>query len=347
MPVEPQDLWSLGTAFPTRVGGIFPKFGRSAADKEDPGLSRIMRLLTALVMLLALAGVAGLGALGVMRARDDAIAREKAAARERARAIAQVVHDAVQSDLGAVIGTTARPDVQFGIAHKTYAKSIPYLLELLATHPWFASVGVYDGGGRLVVRFPTDPSIIGGRFGQQEYFKVARSVGVAHISNLFVQLGKPRGVVIAYSIRILYHGRIYGVFVGTTPITHFDAMVAPYVPAGAIVRIYNASGERISPSWEASGKTYTTDPVVGPTLAGRSSIRRTGGLIVAAEPIADIGWAVVMTQPAKIGDARVQDLTVRLSWLAGGATFLALIAATAAWRRRRPNQAPNEGPNEA
>jgi hypothetical protein len=110
------------------------------------------------------------------------------------------------------------------------------------------------------------------------------------------------------------------------------------VPAGSIVRIYNASGERISPSAEASGKTYTTDPTVAPALAGRSRVHRSGNSIVASEPVADFGWAVVVSQQAALGDKRVQDLTVRLSWLAGGATLLALIAAVAAWRRRAPHE---------
>src|SRR5438132_13210505 len=55
------------------------------SDKEDPGLSRIVRLLAALVTVLAIAGVAGVGALGVMLALDDAFARERAAARRPAR----------------------------------------------------------------------------------------------------------------------------------------------------------------------------------------------------------------------------------------------------------------------
>ena len=301
-------------------------------------MSRFIRLLAALVMVLALAGVAGLGALGVMRARDDAIAREKAAARDQARAIAQVVHDSIQTDRAAVIETTRLPVLHLAVVNKNYAVTKAYLAALIVTHQRFASVGIYDGGGRLVVRIPGDPTIAGQRFGQQEYFKAARNEGVAHISNLFVQLGKPKVAVIAYSIRIFHHGGIYGVLVATTPITAFDAMVAPYAPAGSIVRVYNAAAERISPSTEASGKTYTTDPVVSSVLAGRPEIRRAGSSIIAAEPVADFGWGIVLSQQAQPGDARVQALTVRLSWLAGGATLLALIAAALAWRRHTPHE---------
>jgi hypothetical protein len=187
------------------------------------------------------------------------------------------------------------------------------------------------------VRIPGDPSITGRRFGQQEYFKAARNVDVAHISTLFVQLGKPKVPVIAYSLSVHHPGGYYGVLVATTPIREFDSLVAPYAPEGSTVRIYNATGERISPSSQASGKTYTTDPVVGSALAGRSSIHRTGGSIVAAEPVADFEWAIVISQPARQGDKNLHDLTVRLSLLAGGATLLALIAVTAAWRRKSPH----------
>jgi hypothetical protein len=338
--MEPADPRTLvpGTAFRTAVRGIFPRFGPSAGtDKEDPGLSRIARAFGALLTILALAGVAALGTLGVMRARDDAIARSNAAARDRARTIAQLIHDEITSDLDAVVATTTRPLVSLNVAQKKYVPVIPYLSELIATHQRLVSVGIYDAGGTLAVRIPGDASIAGRRFGQQEYFKTARNDPLPHISNLFVQLGKPKVPVIAYSLRLYRFGGVQGVLVGTTPITAFDTMVAPYASAGSIVRIYNASGERISPSSEASGKTYTTDPVVGPTLSGRSSVRRGGGSIIAAAPVADFGWAVVVSQQSQAGDKRVQDLTVRLSLLAGGATLLALIATAAAWRRKSPN----------
>jgi hypothetical protein len=60
---------------------------------------------------------------------------------------------------------------------------------------------------------------------------------------------------------------------------------------------------------------------------------------VSAAPVADLGWAVVISQPTRAGDKSVHDLTVRLSYLAGGATLLALIAAAAAWRRKSPHAA--------
>lgn len=297
-------------------------------------MARIVRALMAMIMVLALAGVAGLGTIAVMRARSDAQSRVATAATDRARAIAQVVHDAVQDEIGALIATTKQRVLYLAVPHKDYRGAEPYLSELIRSHPRIASVGIYNGAGQLVVRIPGDPSIAGRRFGQQEYFKAARNVGAAHISKLFVQLGKPKVPVIAYSLSVHHPGAYYGVLVATTPIREFDALVAPYAPAGSTVRIYNAAGERISPSSEASGKTYTTDAVVGPALAGRSSIRRTGGSIVAAEPVADFGWAIVVSQPARRGDKAVHDLTVRLSLLAGGATLLALIAAAAAWRRK-------------
>jgi hypothetical protein len=298
-------------------------------------LSRIVRALGALVTVLAVAGVAALGTLSVMRARDDGFARVNADARERARIIATIVHDAVQDDFNAVVSTSARPFFRTYIASKNYRQAAVLLSELITTHRRLTSIAVYDAGGALAYRIPGDASLMGKRFGQQEYFNAARNTSNPHISDLFIQLSKPKVPVIAYSIRVGYRAGVYGVLVGSTAITEFDDLVEPFAPAGSTVRIYNKSGEQISPAKEASAKTYKADPIVGPALGGQSSVRRATGSIVAAEPVADYGWAVVVSQPARVADKSVQDLVERLSWLAGGATLLALIATTAAWRRRR------------
>ena len=299
-------------------------------------MSRITRAFVALVVILAVAGVGALGTLVVLRARDDATARADAAVRDRARVVAQLVHDAIKDDVSAVIATTARPVFHLAVVNKNYVLTHGYLSELLGTQPRLGAVAVYDGGGRLVVRIPNEPSIAGRLFSQQEYFRAARYSGFSHISSLFSQLGKPRVPVIAYSIRIFHHGGVYGVLAATTPITQFDALVAPYTPAGWTVRVYNKTGERVSPSKEASGKTYTSDPIVGPALKGGSGLHRTGGSIVAAAPVADYGWAVSVSQPAKEANASLRRLTERLALFAGGAFLLALIAATLAWSRRTP-----------
>ena len=300
-------------------------------------MSRIVRVLGALVTLLALAGVAALGTLGVMRARDDAFARQNADARDRARVVASVVHDALQGNAAAVADTARRDPLQRAVAASDWAKAGPFIFELVTARPGFTTVAIYDRFGRLALRIPFDGTVAHRRFGQQEYFSQAVNAQTPHISNLFVQLGTPKVAVVAYSMRIRLRASTYGVLVGTTPITEFDTLVALYAPAGSIVRLYNASGERISPSSEASGKSYTTDPVVGPALVGRSTFHRASGSIVAAEPVADVGWAVVVSQPARLGNKSVHDLTIRLSLLAGGATLLALIATTAAWRRKSPH----------
>jgi hypothetical protein len=297
-------------------------------------LSRIVRALMAMIVVLALAGVAGAGTMTVMRARNDAQSRVTAAARERARNIATVVRDAVQADLTAVVDSTRVQSVSLAVARHQYPAATPFLIELALTHPRFVSAGIYTTHGVLVARVPSDLTVMGRRFGQQEYFTKA-SAGSASISSLFVQLGKPRVAVIAYSVGFRHRGTVRAVLVATSPISALDSLVAPYVPPGAVARIYNETGERISPSSEASGKTYSTDPTIASALAGRSSIHRAGGQLTVAQPVADLGWAVVVSEPARSADRAVHKLTVRLSWLTGGATFLALLAAVAASARSR------------
>jgi hypothetical protein len=299
-------------------------------------LSRITRAVVALATIFSVAGVGALGTLLVQRSRNDVVRHANTAVRDRARVVAQLVHDAVKDDVNAVIETTRRPVFHLAVVNKNYVQTHGYLSELLGTQPRLVTVAVYDGGGRLQTRIPSEPSIAGKLFSQQEYFRAARNSGLAHVSSLFSQLGKPRVPVIAYSMRIFHHGGIYGVLAATTPITAFDALVAPYTPTGWTVRIYNQAGERVSPSTEASGKTYTTDPIVGPALKGGSNIQRTGGSVVAAQPVADYGWAVAVSEPVKQADADLRKVTERNSVLAGGTFLLALIAAALAWSRRAP-----------
>jgi hypothetical protein len=302
-------------------------------------MSRIARALAALVIIVAVAGVGGLGALGVMHARDDVQHRAEAAVRDRARLVARVVHDTVADDLNAIVGTSSRPIVHLAMVFKRYQVVDNYFTELLAAHPRFVTAAAYDSAGRLVLRLPRDATVEGKLFRQQEYYSVARTTGLPHVSAMFVQLGRPKVPVIAYSIRVFHHGAIIGVLVGTTPITAFDSFVAPLTPSRWTARVYNAPGQLVSPSSEASGKLYTTDPIVGPALRGTSNLHRTHGSIVAAEPIPDFKWAAVVSEPASAVDADVRALTVRLSWYAGGAMLLALIAAVVAWRRRPAREA--------
>src|SRR5207248_4319598 len=124
-------------------------------------MSRMTRALIALVVVAAVAGVGALGTLAVLRVRNDARARANAAVRDRARVVAQVVHDAIRDDVGAVIGTSTRPVFHLAVVNKKYVQTHGYLSELLATHPRLATVAIYDGGGRLVVRIPYEPSIAG------------------------------------------------------------------------------------------------------------------------------------------------------------------------------------------
>jgi hypothetical protein len=293
------------------------------------------RAIAAVVTMLAVAGVAGLGTLVVLRARNDAIARANTEVRDRARLAAQTMLDTLNSDLGSLLATSRRPQVNHAIVFSQYGGVDPYFSELLAANPRFVTASVYDKNGRLVLRLPRDPSIAGRLFRQQEYFSVARSTGLPHVSGMFVQLGPPKVPVIAYSIRVFHHGGTYGVIVGTTPITAFDTLLAPLTPAGWTIRVYNEPGQEVSPSSEATGKIYTTDPVVGPALKGTAGFHRNKADVVAAEPVTGYGWAVVVTEPVKQADAGGRRLTRRLSWLAGGATALALVAAAAGFRARR------------
>src|SRR5262249_3388616 len=157
---------------------IFPTFGRSSRSPNESGgswMSRITRALIVSVTVLAVAGVGALGTLLVVRARDDSRARAGARVRDRGRVVAQLVHDAIKDDVSAVIATTTRPVLHLAIVNRQFVQTHAYLSELLATHPRFVTVAVFDRGGRLVVRIPGDPAIAGKQFSQQEYFRAAKS----------------------------------------------------------------------------------------------------------------------------------------------------------------------------
>ena len=318
------------------TGGYLSQVAGTPADQGGRTLSRIARVVTALVLLVIVAGVAGLGAVGVLYARDDVRRHQSDAVRERAAVIASVVKDGLAGDVTALAATAGRRPFHLAVVSRQYPLTGPYLSELITLHPRFTAVAIYDGIGRLVVRIPYDPGVAGRRFGRQEYFAAAKSQGFAHISRLFVQLGRPKVPVIAFSIRIFHRSSVHGVLVATVPITSFDSLTASYIPAGWTARVYDAGGELVSPSNEASGRSYTSDPIVGPALQGRSVHRQVAGSLVAATPVDPYGWAVRVSEPKGPADAHLKTVTKRLSWYAGGATALALLGAIIAFVRRRP-----------
>ena len=288
-----------------------------------------------LVALLCVAGVGVLGATTVTRARAIETRHATDAVRDRALAVAGLAHAAMLDDLEAVAQTAPRMAQYLATVNNKVAAVAPFFSTLIGTHHRIGAVAWYDRSGKLLFRVPNEPSIVGRRFGQQDYFSKARSDGKPHVSNLFVQLGRPKVAVIAYSQRIAYRGLIYGVLVGTTPIAEFDKIIAPYVPSGWTISLYNTSGERVSPSSGTTAKTYTSDPLVRAALSGSPTTVKAGGSISASEPVPEFGWAAVVSRPAKAVDKAVHQTVVRFSVLAGLITGLALLGAIAAGLRMR------------
>jgi hypothetical protein len=294
---------------------------------------RLRRALAAAVTLLALAGVAAGGTMIVLQARSNVRDRAVADLHERARAAAAVVAEEVNSDIAKVSGVATQPRFALAVAGRRWPYAQTYAAEMLKSHPRLASARILDVSGFLRVRVPASPTAIGKRFSQQEYFKAARAASTVHISKIFVELGTPKGVVVAYSMAIKVRAA-HGVLVATMPISAFEELLAQYLPPGGEIRLYDAYGELIEPSSRASARSNASDPVVGATLTGRSSARLVGGRLFESAPVTGPSWAVVVSQPSAIIDHEAQHLAMRLSWIAGGIMLLAMIAAFAAWRRQ-------------
>lgn len=278
-------------------------------------------VLAVVVMFLAAAG--GICAWIVIQAQTQAQDAVLLRLQQQAKNIAASVGNEVQEDVAAVTATADFPGMKLSIINKRYSGTTPFLSTLIKLHPRIASVGVYDSLGRLSARLPSDATISGRRFSQQEYFSTARNSNEPHISSLFIQIGKPKGTVIAYSYRIRCRV-VCGVLVGTTPITTFDAMVTPYASSEVAVRVYDSKGELISPTAEASGRSYASDRLVGPALKGRSVALKSGHAASASAPVRDIGWAVVVSQPTATAFKNADRLRLQLA-SAGAAVFLLAI----------------------
>lgn len=303
---------------------------------------KIFRTLT-VVVLVAVVGLAGTYA--VWSARDTARTQAEEALLLRARTIASAVSTAVSEDVQAVVVTGGRGKVASAVLLANRQRSLrliagyfqpaaPFISHLMATHPRIDAVSIYDRSGRLVARAPADGSVIGRRFAQQEYFKNAINHTEPQISKLFVQLGVPKGPVEAYSARILLQKYAWGVIIATTPLSTFDTLATANAEPGETVRIYNATGEVVSPSSEASGRSYLSDAAIGPLLRGRAVVKRAGSMVVASAPAPAIGWTATVSEPMSHVYDKAGDETVRLSWLMGAITFAALgLSVFALWRR--------------
>ncbi|MGZ4145511.1 MAG: hypothetical protein ACXVPP_10175 [Actinomycetota bacterium] len=290
------------------------------------------RALAAIVALLAICGAGAIGGLAVIDARNSVQDQGDAQLLARAKLASSVLGEAMKSDMDAVSNTADRSVLGSIAATGKWPASYGPLVNLLAHNPRLASASVFDVRGVLQGRVPGDRSIAGQRFSQQDYFQSARRSQGVHISRLFIEIGAPKGPVIAYSTQIRSNPS-RGVLQAATLIRSYESLTSRYAPTGAVVRVYDASGEIVAPAAQASGTTHEKERVVASALAGRTSTVRSKSTVSVGVPVSPVGWAVVITQPLRIADHDARATMVRTSELVGAMFVLALLAVVAAWRR--------------
>jgi len=302
---------------------------------------RAARAIRILVVVIALAGVAAGGTFTVIRVRSETNDRERTNVARSARIAAAAVNDRLTRDMAALTQTTGSPGFRRAVLRRDWGAAGPYVSELHITQRDFASVSLYDSRGFLVVRFPSDHSVLGRRFSTQGYFRNVRTSFGIFISKIFVGLGVPKVAVIAYSTSIHVGNGFRGALVLTRPIASFDSLLAPFTDDGITIHVYDAPAERIAPSSPPSAASHADDPSVASALAGFSRVRRTTTTLEASAPVPAGRWGVVASKPAQLVDDRVHDVTIRYGAIAGVVFALALVAVIATASSAR-GSVPNE-----
>ena len=286
--------------------------------------------------------VVGLGGL-VWEVVDSTVSR-RALVLESNEALARMATTVIATEVGgrlrAVQGLAARADVIGLVAAGDWSALNVFLQGLRGLDPDLSSAAMFDVEGKLRVRDPPDPSVLGQDFSSRDYFRGTLGLGGPYLSEAFQQEGTPRAVVVAFSAAIRdSYGAVVGVAQATLPITKFHLISKQvYVSNRGSLQIFDQASHALSAPPDRALRTFNDHLVIAKALAGQSGVTGSelpgsiGSRLVAFASVPEIGWAVLVEQPRSEAFRPITALTRRLSGVAGLIILVALLASLILFR---------------
>jgi PAS domain S-box-containing protein len=217
----------------------------------------------------------------------------------------EVVRAELSGHLRLVEGLAGRQDLATLVVDENWQVASVFLKAILDVDPDLGSAALFDARGRLRARAPSDPSVVGKDFSFRDYFRGAFRTGRPYVSEVFVQSGAPRAVVVALADVVRNPaGKVVGLLQATLPVARLDLLAAGIeVARGGSIRLFDGAGHALTTAGEGLGRSYASQPVVSRPLAGASGAGELavpglpGTRLAAYAPVPGVGWAVVVEYP--------------------------------------------------
>lgn len=285
-----------------RAVGLASLRGALASGIPAPGLRTWTSLAVALLVVGLVAGTAVWQVVESRRTfREQILSDGKVAA----GIASEVVRAELSGHLRLVEGLAGRQDLATLVVDENWQVASVFLKAILDVDPDLGSAALFDARGRLRARAPSDPSVVGKDFSFRDYFRGAFRTGRPYVSEVFVQSGAPRAVVVALADVVRNPaGKVVGLLQATLPVARLDLLAAGIeVARGGSIRLFDGAGHALTTAGEGLGRSYASQPVVSRPLAGASGAGELavpglpGTRLAAYAPVPGVGWAVVVEYP--------------------------------------------------
>lgn len=240
------------------------------------------------------------------------------------------------------VGTSLVTRVQFQrlINEGKWEEAIDILERVPQDFPFIDRVFITDPAGTLMADTPALPDVRGRNFAERDWYRGVSQDWQPYISEVYQRSAQPQLNVVAVATPIKTPDeRVVGILVLQIPLNEFFRWTEQIVIGDqGFVYITDQRGRIvIHPNYSAQGEVvdFSDVPVVQKALAGERGVAESfnpveqEARLAAYEPVADIGWATIVTQP--LGPAYAsRNETLQL--LAAGyaiVTVLSLFAAGA------------------
>lgn len=236
-----------------------------------------------------------------------------------ARIAASVVAAELNGHLDLVEGFAGRPSLVASVSTGDWEAAVGHLRSLRQVDGDLSGAALLDAEGRLRVRDPPDPSIVGEDFSSRDYFRGALGTKAPYLSDVFLEKGIPRAEVVVFASVVRdASGATLGVLEAALPVSRLDlATMAFEVPNRGSILLFDRAGHALTGPAAGPERRFASYPAVSRARAGASGVGELrvptlpGRRLLGYAPVPGTGWVLLVEQPPSVAYRPVRSLTAR------------------------------------
>jgi PAS domain S-box-containing protein len=278
---------------------------------------RVRAAVAALALLVGL--VAVLGTWQVLSARstqqNDILAGEATAAHLAGSALAGSLDGRLQQ----LDNLASQPQVPalFTSRNSVQLEQLTAALHLL--YPDFASFVIVSGAGRVLSRWPADPSVIGRDESSQPFYTGVERTKGPYVAPGTQQSAPPHDFVVVLAVPVEGSAHnVVGMLVATLPASSLGTVIGSSLEPDGQLLVIDQLGHLVTGPSASATHSYSSMGFVADALAGKSG-SGTGDVpgfsdsrLVGYAPVPGTGWAVIAERPLSDLTGPITGLTERL-----------------------------------